>query len=269
MNEEKNELVQVTLEPVDVKDVKANIQAIQQVMTGVMKKGTHYDKIKGCGEKPVLLKPGAEKILSTFQLGASPIIEDLSGEFDFRYRIIVRGFHIPTGQTVGYGAGEASTNEKKYAWRAAICDEEFEDTPENRRQIYYSKDYYSGKVSKVKQVRQNPADIANTVLKMAKKRALVDLCLTATACSDIFEQDLDENHIAEATGANGGKEEIEPPQETPMEQRQPETIVCDLCNQSNVAKTQKVSEKSPDYKCLICAAVAWDNQGKLSWKKGK
>ncbi len=38
----------------------------------------------------------------------------------------------------------------------------------------------------------NPADNYNTVLKMAKKRALVDAVLTATAASDIFTQDLED-----------------------------------------------------------------------------
>ncbi len=38
----------------------------------------------------------------------------------------------------------------------------------------------------------NPADDYNTVLKMAKKRALVDAVLTATAASDIFTQDLED-----------------------------------------------------------------------------
>jgi len=36
------------------------------------------------------------------------------------------------------------------------------------------------------------ADTYNTVLKMAKKRALVDATLTATAASDIFTQDLED-----------------------------------------------------------------------------
>ena len=38
----------------------------------------------------------------------------------------------------------------------------------------------------------NPADYYNTILKMAKKRAYVDAIITATACSDIFTQDLEE-----------------------------------------------------------------------------
>ena len=45
----------------------------------------------------------------------------------------------------------------------------------------------------------NPADHYNTVLKMAKKRALVDAVLTTTAASDIFSQDLEELNASLAT----------------------------------------------------------------------
>jgi hypothetical protein len=42
------------------------------------------------------------------------------------------------------------------------------------------------------QIRTEPADLANTILKMAKKRALIDAVLTATAASDIFTQDIED-----------------------------------------------------------------------------
>ena len=45
----------------------------------------------------------------------------------------------------------------------------------------------------------NPADHYNTVLKMAKKRALVDAVLTTTAASDIFAQDLEDLNASLAT----------------------------------------------------------------------
>jgi len=45
------------------------------------------------------------------------------------------------------------------------------------------------------QVRTNPADLANTVLKMAKKRAQADLCLTSLAASDVFTQEMDEEAV--------------------------------------------------------------------------
>ena len=58
-------------------------------------------------------------------------------------------------------------------------------TPEDRKRIKYGK--YTAK-----QVRTEPADLANTVLKMACKRAQLAMTLNVTAASDIFSQDLDD-----------------------------------------------------------------------------
>lgn len=176
-----------------VGEIKDQVSTIQRVLSEVMIKGTHYDVVPGCGEKQVLLKPGAEKILTVFHIGTEINVEDLGDGFDIRYRVICRGFYIPTGATIGYGIGECSTSEKKYKWREAVCQAEYDATPETRRNKLWKKDYKTGKITEVLQVRQNPADIANTVLKMAKKRAMVDLCLTATACSDMFVQDIEED----------------------------------------------------------------------------
>ena len=189
-----------TLVPATVAELKQQIGIIHQVLTDVMKNETHYGVVPGCGKKQVLLKPGAELIMTLFRIGSELTVEEFSDGFDVRYRVTARGFHIPTGNTIGYGIGEASTSEKKYKWRAAVCHEEYEATPETRRQIAYIKDF-KGNVTPTEQVRQNPADILNTVLKMAKKRAQVDLCLTATACSDIFVQDIDDPDTNDACGA--------------------------------------------------------------------
>ena len=188
------------LVPATVAEIKQQIGIIHQAMKELMKNETHYGTVPGCGDKQVLLKPGAELIMTLFRLGSELKVEEFSDGFDVRYRVTARGFHIPTGNTVGYGIGEASTSEKKYKWRAAVCHDEFEATPETRRQIAYLKDY-NGSVKMIEQVRQNPADILNTVLKMAKKRAQVDLCLTATACSDIFVQDMDDPDTKNGCGA--------------------------------------------------------------------
>ena len=187
----------MAMAPASVAEITQQIAVIHQAMAKLMKDGTHFGNVPGCGEKPVLLKPGAELIMSLFRLGSELTVEEMSDGFDVRYRVTARGFHIPSGNTIGFGVGEASTAEKKYKWRAAVCHEEFEDTPETQRRIAYKKDG-KGNVVREEQVRQNPADILNTVLKMAKKRAQVDLCLTATACSDIFVQDIDDPDTADA-----------------------------------------------------------------------
>jgi hypothetical protein len=43
-----------------------------------------------------------------------------------------------------------------------------------------------------KQVRTVPDDLGNTVLKMAKKRAQIDMTLTALGVSDLFNQDIED-----------------------------------------------------------------------------
>jgi hypothetical protein len=55
----------------------------------------------------------------------------------------------------------------------------------------------------VQQIRTNPCDLQNTILKMAVKRARVDACLTCTAASDVFEQDLDTVPRDERRNGNG------------------------------------------------------------------
>jgi hypothetical protein len=127
--------------------------------------------------------------MATFRLAAKPEVQDLSQGGEVAYRVTVNLLSA-SGSFVGAGIGECSSSEDKYAWRAAICDEEFDLTPENRRRVKFSK--YQGQIQKKKQVRTTPADVANTILKMAKKRAQVDAVITATAASDIFTQDIED-----------------------------------------------------------------------------
>ena len=180
------------VQPMTAVEVIAQKRLIQEVMKAVMKEGTHYGKIPGCGDKPTLFKPGADCILTTFKIAAFPEIEDLSTEDEIHYRIKVKGVHMASGIVVGVGVGECSSNEEKYKWRKAVCTEEWEETAEDRRREKWARKYKSSDYHKVKQVRTNPADVANTVLKMGKKRAAVDMTLTATAASDIFAQDLED-----------------------------------------------------------------------------
>ncbi|HYL70148.1 MAG TPA: hypothetical protein VEY89_02455, partial [Candidatus Dormibacteraeota bacterium] len=180
------------LTTLDVEHLRSRIQKIQQAMKKVMKANVHYGKIPGT-QKNTLLKPGAEVLLTMFQIAAEPEIQELEDpDGHVRYRVRTRGFHIPTGSTIGYGIGECSTAESKYAWRAAVSTEEYDATEYEARRIKHG--YYNGKPTELMQVATNPSDLANTVLKMAKKRSIVDLCLTALGASDVFEQDLEEDN---------------------------------------------------------------------------
>lgn len=170
-------------------EIRAQVNMIQEVMNSVMKKDIHYGIIPGC-KKPSLLKPGAEKILMTFHLVAdNPIIEDLSTDEYIRYRVTQR-ILSPTGQLMGAASGECSSDEDKYKWRRPVCDEEFKETPEDRRMEKWIKS--EGKAIKIKRIRTNPADVGNTILKMSVKRAVVAVTLITTAASDVFDQDIED-----------------------------------------------------------------------------
>lgn len=166
-------------------DVRAQVNLIKDVMIEVMQDGTHYGKIPGTNGKS-LWKAGAEKLMATFRLAARPRVEDLSADGEVHYRIFL-GLETASGAFVGEGLGECSSLEEKYRWRKATHVKEWDNAPESRRRIKYEKDG-----GETKQVRTNPADVANTILKMAKKRAQVDAVITATAASDIFTQDIED-----------------------------------------------------------------------------
>lgn len=169
-------------------EIRSQVNRIQQVMKEVMQDGQHYGVIPGCGNKPTLLKPGAEKLRMTFRLAVDPEIEDMSENTSRRYRVRTRVTSQVTGAFLGTGIGECSSEEEKYAWREAVCREEYDATDPSLRREKWKKGYSEP----LYQVHTNPADVANTILKMAKKRSLIDAILTVTGASDIFTQDLED-----------------------------------------------------------------------------
>ncbi len=177
--------------PQTAADVRAHVNLVQEVMQAVMKEGTHYGKIPGT-PKPSLWKPGAEVLASTFRIAVSYKTEDLSTEDCIRYRTTAIGTHQTTGIVMGTGMGECSSNEEKYKWRKANSPKEFDATAKNRRRIKYSHDRQNNKDYETLQIRTDPADVANTILKMSCKRAQVAMTLNVTAASDIFTQDIED-----------------------------------------------------------------------------
>lgn len=166
-----------------------------------MKPNVHYGTIPGAGDKPTLLKSGAEVLCMTFRIADRYEVADLSGNGVIRYRVNCIGEHQTSGAILGSGLGECSTDEEKYRWRKAVCKEEFEATPETHRRLKFGRK--AGGHYTVQQIRTEPADLANTVLKMACKRAKIAMVLNVTAASDMFSQDLEDldaelvRHLAE------------------------------------------------------------------------
>jgi hypothetical protein len=173
--------------PATAVEVRSQVNLIQEVMKAVMRDGTHFGKVPGT-DKPTLFKAGAEKVLSTFRIAATVrLVDDLSTNDSVRYRVTVQGVNQGTGVVLGDGIGECSSDEEKYKWRRPVHPNEYDATPEDQRREKWARDGTTWK-----QVRVHPADVANTVLKMAHKRALVAMTLVVTAASDIFTQDIED-----------------------------------------------------------------------------
>lgn len=198
--------------PLAVADMKAQVNLIQHVMKEVMKKDEHYGIIPGTNGKPSLLKAGAEKLIMTFRLVPDVYEQTIDiGGGHREVRVTVR-LSTQNGIFLGAGVGSCSTMEGKYRFRTGPktltgtpVPKEYWDNkrtdPAKAQEIIGGAGYSTAKddsgqwviaIQGEKVEHDNPADYYNTVLKMAKKRALVDACLTVTAASDIFTQDIED-----------------------------------------------------------------------------
>ncbi len=121
-----------------------------------MHPGIDYGTISGTGSKPVLLKPGAEKLCRLFNL--RPHLELVQSMVDFDKPLFHYHYRCTlyrNGEVVGEGDGCCNTLEQKY-----------------QKQKY------------------KVFDLANTVCKMGQKRALVCAVLSGCGASEFFTQDL-------------------------------------------------------------------------------
>jgi hypothetical protein len=199
-----------TIETLDqrlsVAQIQARRKAIQELLRTTMRKDVDFGTIPGT-PKPTLYKPGAEKICSLFQLAPRITVHDMGTPDTIRYQCKVELYTV-SGAFCGEGIGTASSAETKYQWRAAVCREEYDATADDRRRLAYKKSregFYT-----VIQVRTEPEDADNTVLKMAKKRGLIDAVLTVTAASDIFTQDIEDDDMEPQGSGNSGGQGTQP-----------------------------------------------------------
>jgi hypothetical protein len=131
------------------------IHAFQQVIQQAVKPGHDIGIIPGT-DKPTLLKPGAEKIVMMMGLSSRYEIMDKVEDYDkgfFSYN--VKCVLSRNEYDICEGVGNCNSRESKY-------------------------------------VKADPYSIANTILKMAKKRAYVDAALSVASLSDIFTQDIED-----------------------------------------------------------------------------
>lgn len=196
--------------------LKKGVERAKRMQQALLEEGTDFGKVPGV-DRPFLHKPGAEKFEKAYGFAISYEIERKIGDGDrqpaLEY-IVHAKVHLgdTEGPVIAEGVGSCNTHESKYRFRQAKkacpeckntglikgkadgrlkgkwwcppdkggCGKTF--APEDTRIT----EQVVGQVE-----NENPHDLANTVLKMARKRAGVDAILTATGTSGLFTQDDD------------------------------------------------------------------------------
>ena len=240
-------------EPEAFKGKLAAINEFQQIVHANLIQGQDFGVIPGTN-KPTLLKPGAEKIAKLLNLADEYEIIDRQEDWDkgfFRYLTKCRLRHIGSNAVVSEGMGECNSMEAKYRWRESkrvcpICGAET---------IIKGKAEYGGgwlcfkkqggcgtkwpdgaeEIESQSVGRVENEDIysqVNTILKMSKKRALVDAALSAGRLSNVFTQDIEdtphkgvinvEPEIGEIVGDEPGEIKAPKPKAPPKSKRESE-----------------------------------------------
>jgi len=166
-----------------LEQARERISMLQDFIKGMMVEGTDYGSLPNT-DKRCLFKSGAEKLCDIFAFSKKIEIVSRIEDFEkgiFHYEVKAILINKRSGLVETEGVGSCNNMEKKYK----------------------SQDAYS---------------IANTILKMAKKRAFVDAVLSATRSSDIFTQDVEDETTIDKTNKkqNGtnGKNKVEDGKET-------------------------------------------------------
>jgi hypothetical protein len=251
------------LHPVmDLATAKKRLEEFQQFVKFYLREGEDYGVIPGT-RQDTLLKPGADKLCELYGMADTypetriRRTEDWDkGLFDYEITCVL--VRRSTGEVIGEGMGSCNSYESKYRWR----DGKRKCPNCQKETIIKGKEEYGGGWLCFKKqggcgakfdenyppiVRQtvgrteNPdiADVKNTILKMAKKRAKIDAVIAATRSSGIFTQDMED--IAEPPAPAPAAAPAPEPKPQPAPKPQPETKPADaaIANNKAVAEQKK------------------------------
>lgn len=180
-----------------VQDTVVKVRTLQSTLKTILTENHDYGKIPGCGDKPTLLKPGAEKILMAMGITATYELVEHTENFDglgfFAYT--VKCVLQKNGIRITEGLGHANSREKKWALEYVYE----KDLPEGTaKEVLKKKKIETQKGTFYKyEVDADANSKANTILKMAKKRAQIDAVLSVASLSEIFTQDFDDIAVDE------------------------------------------------------------------------
>lgn len=172
--------------------------------------GVDYGVIPGT-QKPTLFKPGADKVAELYRCDTDEPVLDREVEdwdapfFHYRFKVVLR-----YDGRAKYGVGSCNSHETKYRYRDAklkcpTCEAEAIRRSKDGRGWYcwtklggcgavFPRADEPGIVNQPRGKVENTdaADLTNTVLKMAMKRAQVAAALQLPGVSDMFTQDVED-----------------------------------------------------------------------------
>ena len=182
----------------ELKGAFASIKRFQALVQHELIENLDYGIIPGT-PRPTLLKPGAEKIAKLLGLSDSYDIVAQVEDWDkplFYYQVKCRLESISSGILISQGLGSCNSMEARYRYRWVAKNK----LPEGIQIDTLPKKYQKTGTGGFYVYRIDNDDIytlVNTILKMAKKRALVDATLSAGRLSNIFTQDIEDMGLGE------------------------------------------------------------------------
>lgn len=183
----------------DPVEFKAKMQAIatfQRIVRENLIPGQDFGTFPGI-DKPTLFKPGAEKIAKLLELADAYQVEDKienwTGNGMFHYKVKCQLIHIGSGKLISEGMGECNSMESKYRYRWLAADKLPPGTDTTKLvQKENTNKATGGHWTTFRMDNEDLFSQVNTILKMAKKRALVDAALSAGRLSQLFTQDVED-----------------------------------------------------------------------------
>jgi hypothetical protein len=166
------------------------IKAFQSLVRKQLVPDHDYGTIPGT-PRPSLWKPGAEKLCKLLALADSYTVVDKVEDWKegfFYYRVTCELHSIRDGTLIAQGLGSCNSKESRYRYRWAFGSEVPEHLDKN---ALHKKTIRTKKGQKAVMYRienEDPYSLPNTLLKMAKKRSMIDAVLSAGRLSDIFSQ---------------------------------------------------------------------------------
>lgn len=190
----------------------AEYRELQEFVQRALIAGADYGTLGDDGRgKPILFLPGAEKLADAYGLisGAPELMESVERWDDeiilFHYIVRVPFKDRATGSEVGWGVGSCNSLEIKYRYRSekVWCNRPADvQAPPDDSDGWELKSTQKGKKYWQKKVANSESpDLANTILKMAAKRAYVDGVLKTLRASALFTQDIEDMPAGLAGGA--------------------------------------------------------------------